>query len=147
MFTGVYEHTVDKKGRTSLPARFRGELDGRAYISVGIDQNLVIYSVPHFEAMAKEIGTYNLADPTARVYRRRMFNKAEMIEVDANGRFLIPTFLRDEFSYGDGDKIIFAGSNDYIEIWTAEEWKRAENEAFHDENVTEDFGRLLNSQR
>lgn len=147
MFTGIYEHTVDKKGRTSMPARFRNELDGRAYISVGIDKNLVIYSVPHFEAMAREIGSFSLADPTARVYRRRMFNKAELVEVDANGRFLIPTFLRDEFNYNDGDKIIFAGSNDYIEIWTAEEWQRAEDEAFHNDEMAHDFAQLINSQR
>ena len=42
MFTGVYEHTIDKKGRTSMPARFRNELGGEAYLSVGIDKNLVM---------------------------------------------------------------------------------------------------------
>ena len=56
MFTGVYEHTIDKKGRTSMPARFRSELGGEAFISVGIDKNLVIYSTEHFNAMAAEIG-------------------------------------------------------------------------------------------
>lgn len=147
MFTGIYEHTIDKKGRTSLPARFRTELQDGAYISVGIDKNLVIYSVPHFEAMAKEIGSFSLADPTARVYRRRMFNKAEMIDVDANGRFMIPSFLRDEMNYQDGDKIVFAGSNDYIEIWSSDEWKRAEDEAFHEASITEDFARLMKTQQ
>ena len=85
MFTGIYEHTIDKKGRTSMPARFRAELGGQAYLSVGIDKNLVIYSTAHFKAMADEISKLSLADPTARVYRRRMFNKAEFIEIDASG--------------------------------------------------------------
>ncbi|MBR6090875.1 MAG: division/cell wall cluster transcriptional repressor MraZ [Anaerolineaceae bacterium] len=146
MFTGIYEHTIDKKGRTSMPARFRNELGGEAYLSVGIDKNLVIYSTAHFNAMAEEIGKLSLADPTARIYRRRMFNKAEFIEIDANGRFLIPQFLRDELSAEAFEKVVFAGSNDYIEIWTAEGWAHAEAEAFHDEAMTANFARLMNAQ-
>ncbi len=144
MFTGIYEHTVDKKGRTSMPARYRAELGSEAYISVGIDRNLVIYSTEHFNAMAREIGSFSLADPTARIYRRRMFNKAELIEIDANGRFIIPSFLRDELGAADGEKVIFAGSNDYIEIWNSAEWQKAEDEAFHDEQMTADFAKLMN---
>ena len=146
MFTGVYEHTIDKKGRTSMPARFRNELGGEAYLSVGIDKNLVIYSTAHFNAMAEEISKLSLADPTARIFRRRMFNKAEYIEIDANGRFVIPPFLRDELSSDLLDKVVFAGSNDYIEIWTAEGWKNAEEEAFHDEAMTANFAMLMNAQ-
>ena len=146
MFTGVYEHTIDKKGRTSMPARFRSELGGEAYLSVGIDKNLVIYSTAHFNAMADEIGRLSLADPTARIYRRRMFNKAEFIEIDANGRFVIPPFLRDELSPEGFEKVVFAGSNDYIEIWTADGWKQAEAEAFHDEAMTSNFAKLMNAQ-
>ncbi len=147
MFTGIYEHTVDKKGRTSLPARFRNELGGGAYITVGLDKNLVIYSISHFQSMAKEIEAYSLADPVARKYRRRMFNKAELIEVDANGRFLIPPYLREEFNFSDGDKIMFAGSNDYIEIWTEAEWKKAEEEAFHDDAIAQDFATMIDAQK
>ena len=129
-----------------MPARFRSELGGEAYISVGIDKNLVIYSKEHFNAMAAEIGKLNLADPLARVYRRRMFNKAEAIEIDANGRFVIPMFLRDELSSEEFEKVVFAGSNDYIEIWTVEGWKKAEEEAFHMEEMTVNFAKLMNTQ-
>ena len=146
MFTGIYEHTIDKKGRTSMPARFRAELGGEAYISVGIDKNLVIYSTAHFKAMAEEIGRLSLADPTARIYRRRMFNKAEFIEIDANGRFIIPQFLREELSPDLFEKVVFAGSNDYIEIWTVDGWENAETEAFHDEAMTANFAKLMNTQ-
>ena len=146
MFTGIYEHTIDKKGRTSMPARFRNELGGEAYLSVGIDKNLVIYSTAHFKAMADEIGSLSLADPTARIYRRRMFNKAECIEIDASGRFVIPPFLREELSEEVLDKVVFAGSNDYIEIWTVQGWQQAEAEAFHDDAMTENFAKLMNRQ-
>ena len=146
MFTGVYEHTIDKKGRTSMPARFRNELGGEAYLSVGIDRNLVIYSTAHFQAMADEISRLSLADPTARIYRRRMFNKAEFIEIDASGRFVIPPYLREELSEEAYDKVVFAGSNDYIEIWTSEGWHHAEEEAFHDETMTANFVTLTNGQ-
>lgn len=143
MFTGIHEHTLDKKGRTSLPARFRTDLSDGAYISVGIDKNLVIYPTQLFEKLGSEISSISLADPIARMYRRRMFNKAEPIEFDANGRFLIPPFLREEFNMQDGDKIIFAGSDDYIELWTSEEWKKAEAEVFHNDQITTEFARLM----
>lgn len=146
MFTGLYEHTVDRKGRTSMPARFRNELGSEAYISVGLDKNLVIYSTEHFNAMASQISTLSLADPTARVFRRRMFNKAEAIEIDANGRFVIPPFLREELSQDGLEKVVFAGSNDYIEIWTAEGWKEAEEKAFHDEEMSAGFANLMHVQ-
>ncbi len=129
-----------------MPARFRSELGSEAYISVGLDKNLVIYSTEHFNAMAAEIGRLSLADPTARIFRRRMFNKAEAIEIDANGRFVIPPFLRDELSSEPFDRVVFAGSNDYIEIWTAEGWEKAEEEAFHDDAMTANFAKLMNSQ-
>lgn len=143
MFTGLYEHTIDKKGRTSLPARYRAELARGAYITVGIDKNLVIYPIEYFERIANELSKFPLADPIARKYRRRIFNKAELIEFDANGRFLIPNFLRDEFQFGDGDKIVFAGSDEYIELWTTEAWEKAETETFDDEETTAQFAQLF----
>lgn len=143
MFTGIHEHTIDKKGRTSLPARYRAELAGGAYITVGIDKNLVIYPVAYFEKLAEELSKFPFADPIARKFRRRIFNKAELIEFDASGRFLIPPYLRDEYQFGDGDKIIFAGSDEYIEIWTAEAWKKAEEETFEDEVTTAQFAQLF----
>lgn len=146
MFTGRYVHLIDKKGRTSMPARFRNELGSEAYISVGLDKNLVIYSVEHFNAMAMEIGKLGLADPTARVFRRRMFNKAELIEIDANGRFVVPPYLRDELSSEALGKVVFAGSNDYIEIWTLEGWEKADEEAFHNEEMTGKFADLMFTQ-
>lgn len=129
-----------------MPARFRSELGSEAYISVGMDRNLVIYSTAHFNAMAAEISSLSLADPTARIYRRRMFNKAELIEIDANGRFMIPSFLREELSAEPLDRVVFAGSNDYIEIWTPEGWKEAEDIAFHDETMTANFAGLMEKQ-
>lgn len=146
MFTGIHEHTVDKKGRTSLPARYRNALIDGAYISVGIEKNLVIYPIALFEGLGKEISAISMTDPIARKYRRRMFAKAELIEFDANGRFLIPPYLREEFDFQDGDKIVFTGSDEYIELWTAEGWKKAEAEAFHDDNVTEEFAKLLSNR-
>ncbi len=146
MFTGVHEHTIDKKGRTSLPARYRAELARGAYITVGIDKNLVIYPIEYFEQLAKELSKFPFADPIARKFRRRIFNKAEFVEFDANGRFLIPNYLRDEFQFGDGDKIIFAGSDEYIEIWTAEGWRQAEEETFEDEATNAQFAQLFDRQ-
>ena len=59
------------------------------------------------------------------------------------GRFLIPNFLRDEFQFGDGDKIVFAGSDEYIELWTTEAWEKAETETFDDEETTAQFAQLF----
>jgi MraZ protein len=120
MFLGQFQHTLDEKGRLTVPARFRELLDGGAYITQGLDQCLVVMTSPSFNHTMENLSAMNMADPNARLLRRVILANAYSIEVDKAGRMLVPQQLR-EYAKLDGDAIV-AGQGDYFEIWSPGAW-------------------------
>ena len=120
MFLGQYQHTLDEKGRLTVPARFRELLDGGAYITQGLDQCLVVMTSPSFNHTIENLSAMNMADPNARLLRRVILANAYSIEVDRAGRMLVPPQLR-EYAKLVGDAIV-AGQGDYFEIWSPDAW-------------------------
>jgi len=121
MFLGRYHHTIDGKGRLTIPARYRELLaaDG-AYLTHGFDQNLNVYPHPIFERISQRVNRLSMTDPSARILRRLMFSNAEMVVLDKPGRILIPQFLREELNL-DSEAVI-VGMGDYFEIWSPDKW-------------------------
>src|SRR5512145_2469661 len=95
MFLGQYQHTIDEKGRLTIPARFRELLDGGAYLTQGLDQCLVVMTSASFAKTLEDLGAMNLADPNARLLRRVILSNAYPLEVDKAGRMLVPQHLRE----------------------------------------------------
>lgn len=122
MFLGEYTHTIDGKGRLTVPAKFRGELAAGLVVTRGLDRNLVVYPMPEWEKLAKEILARPITDQRMRDFRRRVFAGAVDIEPDRQGRILIPPYLR-EFAGINGEAII-AGMFSSLEIWSTEEWAK-----------------------
>ncbi len=120
MFLGQYRHTIDDKGRLTVPARFRDLLANGAYITQGFEQNLMVLTSLGFEAITRRVNLNSITDPTARDLRRLLFSTAAQVEPDSNGRILIPQFLR-ERNQLDGEAVL-VGVGDYFEIWTPEHW-------------------------
>ena len=120
MFLGQYRHTIDDKGRLTIPARFRDLLEEGAYITQGFERNLMVLTSPGFEAMTHQVNRSSITDPTARALKRLLFSTADRVSPDKNGRILIPQFLR-ERNQLDGEAVL-VGVGDYFEIWTPEEW-------------------------
>jgi MraZ protein len=120
MFLGQYEHTIDEKGRLTVPVRYRDLLQEGAYITTGFDSNLMVLTAAHFDKMSARVNQMNLMDPTARQLKRFIFSNAERLEVDKAGRVLIPQYLRDS-AHLNVD-VIVAGVGDYFEIWSTELW-------------------------
>ncbi len=120
MFLGQYQHTLDNKGRLTIPARYRDLLDDGAYLTQGFDRNLMVMTVSAFEALSRKVNSMSITNSRSRLLRRLLFSNGERVEVDKAGRILIPQFLRQSASL-DSDAIV-VGGGDYFEIWSPGHW-------------------------
>ena len=120
MFLGQYQHSLDEKGRLTIPARFRELLDGGAYVTQGLDKCLVVMTSASFARTMADLSAMNMADPNARLLRRVILSNAYPIDVDKAGRMLVPQQLR-EFAGLNGEAIV-AGQGEYFEVWGPAAW-------------------------
>ncbi len=121
MFLGTYAHTLDTKGRMTIPVKYRELVSGGAYITKGFDQNLMVLTEEVFQRLFDRVTNMNMANSTARELRRLMFGNAFAVEVDKSGRILIPQILRTHSSL-DFEAIIL-GNGNYFEIWSPDLWQ------------------------
>lgn len=121
MFLGQYRHNFDTKGRLTIPARFRELLTDGAYITRGLEQNLMVLTAPEFEAITRRMNQTSITDPTARDLKRLLFSTADRVEPDGNGRILIPQYLRE--LAGLDSEAFLVGVGDFFEIWSPEGWE------------------------
>ncbi len=120
MFLGEYEHTIDAKGRMAVPAKFRTQMDHGAVISKGMGTCLSIYTMERWEQKSDELVAGKTSDEL-RDFERRIYPSASEVELDAQGRIIIPAKLR---SYaGLGAEVTIAGVRDHFEIWDRTAWQ------------------------
>ncbi|OGQ91588.1 MAG: division/cell wall cluster transcriptional repressor MraZ [Deltaproteobacteria bacterium RIFOXYA12_FULL_58_15] len=127
MFRGLYEHTIDAKGRTSLPVRFRETLeqssddgDTRLIVTTGIDKCLVAYPVSEWDAFETRLAALSQFDPAVVTLKRIYVAGATDCTIDKHGRLLIPPMLR-EYA-GLSRDVVWAGMVTFIEIWSKDYW-------------------------
>jgi MraZ protein len=120
MFLGEFTHTLDNKGRLTVPAKFRDELASGLVITRGIDRCLSVYPRLVWDELAERISKLPLTQSTARNFGRLMFSGAADFIPDRQGRVLIPQGLR-EYARLNSDAIII-GLYDRLEIWNPEDW-------------------------
>ena len=121
MFLGRYEHTIDEKGRLTIPARYRELLSDGAYVTQGLDHNLIVLPTASFHSMSESVNALSMTDPNARTLRRLIFSSAVQCEIDRAGRILIPQFLRDAIHLDDA--VILVGVGGHFEIWSPRYWE------------------------
>jgi MraZ protein len=120
VFTGEYRHTIDDKGRVAVPARFRGDLAGTAFVSRWIDGCLAIFPKAEWNVLADKVGALQLTDASARNFARFLFSGAVEVELDRQGRTVVPAYLR-EFAALDGEAVV-VGARDHLELWQPQRW-------------------------
>lgn len=120
MFLGEYEHTIDTKGRMAVPARFRAQLDHGAVISKGMGACLSVYTLARWEEKSNELVASKTSDEL-RDFERRIFPSAGEIELDNQGRIVIPVKLR-QYASLEGE-VTIAGVRDHFEIWDRAAWQ------------------------
>ena len=121
MFLGRYAHTLDAKGRLAIPARFREALAEGVVLTRGIDRCLALYPMTAWLPLAEKIDALPISDPDARTFRRMVFAEAVNLDLDAQGRVLVPPDLR---RYAELDReALVVGVNTSIEIWSPARWE------------------------
>ncbi|MGH2531974.1 MAG: division/cell wall cluster transcriptional repressor MraZ [Thermomicrobiales bacterium] len=121
MFLGRYAHTLDAKGRLAIPARFREALTGGVVVTRGIDRCLALYPMDAWTPLAERISALPITDPDARTFRRMVFAEAAHLELDAQGRILLPPDLR---RYAELERDAFVvGVNTSVEVWSPARWE------------------------
>ena len=131
MLIGEYKHTIDSKKRLAIPAKFRQSLGGKAVITKGLENCLVIYTLKEWDRLAKKLEELPSSQADARNFARMMLSGASDAELDKLGRILIPDYLK-TFSCLKKNVAVLGLSNK-IEIWDDEKWeehkKKTETEA------------------
>ena len=120
MFLGQYQHSLDEKGRLTIPAAFRNGLGDGAYVTQGFDRNLMVMTKAYFELVYERLSAMNITDQNTRMVRRLVLSNAYLIEVDKAGRILVPTKLRDLLVLESEAALV--GQGEYFEIWTPSDW-------------------------
>ena len=121
MFIGEYHHSIDPKGRLSLPVRFKSELAGGAVLTRGIDNCLFLWPKNAWTLFVNKIQSLPLTQANPRAFARLMLGCAMEVELDAQGRILIPNYLEDYAKLGK--KAVIIGLNDRLEIWDEDSYK------------------------
>jgi MraZ protein len=116
---GTHSYQLDPKGRISLPARFRDAFADGAVLTLGQDGCLFCFPRAEWEARAVEVHGRPISEAESRAYARMFFGKAEAVDLDGQGRLLIPQRLRAE--------VVVLGVFDRMEIWDRETHERYES--------------------
>lgn len=140
MFMGEYHHSIDNKGRLTIPSKFRLGLDDNFIITRGLDGCLFVYTKPTFNSI---INKYKSLNDTKykRQFMRIFLSGASTIETDKMGRINIPVPLI-EYASLTKDCVII-GVDDRIEIWSEQNWK--EFISSNEDNLSEIADNLFNN--
>lgn len=139
---GEFQHTIDTKGRLTMPARFRELLGEKFIVTRGLDGCLFGYPMDQWEKLEAKLSEMPLAKKDARTFVRFFYSAATECEIDKQGRINIPNSLR---THGALQKnCVVIGVSNRIEIWDESRWNEFSNtseESFDEiaENMI-DFG-------
>lgn len=122
MFMGEYNHTIDAKSRLIIPSKFREILGDEFVITKGLDGCLFVFDNTEWTAFEEKLQKLpSLTNPDVRKFVRFFMAGATAVEVDKQGRILIPTSLKD-FAALEKD-VVLIGVGSRMEIWSKERYE------------------------
>ena len=131
MFMSEYNHTLDTKGRLIIPAKFREVLGEEFVITKGLDGCLFVYAGDDWNAFEQKLTSLPLINKEARQFARFFLAGAATVEVDKQGRILLPAHLR-EFAGLEKD-VVLVGVGSRVEIWSKDKWENMNSDTDMDE--------------
>jgi MraZ protein len=125
MFYGEFKHTLDRKQRIIIPAKFREALKEhyveRFFITRGLDKCLFMFAEDEWKVQEQKFKSMSFTKRESRKFNRLYFSGASEIVPDKQGRILIPSYLKD---YAEIKKEVYIiGVSNRIEIWSHELWE------------------------
>lgn len=120
MFMSQYNHTIDAKGRVFVPAKYRDALGERFVVTKGLDGCLFLYPNEQWEQFAGQLKALPGTKEARQLQRFFLAGAAEM-EIDSQGRILIPAKLREHAALGK--QAVFVGMIARVELWSEERWE------------------------
>ncbi len=125
MFRGSFEHTVDSKGRVSVPSKFRELIaeryEGKLVMAMDFDLCLTVYPLEEWEKIEEKIKSLPMMKQEVKDFMRFFFSSATECEIDKQGRILIPPSHRERA--GINKNVMLVGIMNKIEIWDAKTWE------------------------
>lgn len=119
--TGEFRHTLDDRNRVAVPVRFRTRLERGATLARWLDKCLGLFPQDEWEELAAKLRGLPLTNPAAREFARFMSSGAVEVELDKQGRILVPGYLREYAGLSEGE-VIVVGALNRLEIWAPAAW-------------------------
>lgn len=141
MFIGEYHHTIDEKGRLAVPVKFRSELAQGAVVTRGLDSSLFLFPKEEWDKLATKLAGLPLGQSNSRAFARLMLAGAMDVELDKQGRVILPEYLRQYAALGKS--VVVAGLYTRMEIWDAGKWEEYKKSTEADASrIAEQLGEL-----
>lgn len=140
MYRGLSAVSIDAKGRMAIPARYRGHLQesssGQVIVTIETESPcLLLYPLLEWELIEQKIAALPSYNPSARRIQRLLIGHATELELDAQGRILLPTLLRDYA--GLNNQAMLVGQGKKFEIWSEAQWNDERAASLTDKNSGE----------
>lgn len=130
MLIGEYRHVIDDKNRLSLPAKFRRETGKKVVVTSGLDSCLFIFTMKSWETITERLSSpeSSMLSSDKRSFNRYLLGGAIEVDIDSQGRMLIPEYLTNRAKLGRN--VVIVGVRERAEIWDEARWEayRAEVE-------------------
>lgn len=120
MFLGTYHHSLDNKGRITIPVKYRDKLGPEFVATVGLDDCIALFPMQRFEEESAKLDRLPKSLAPARGYERILHSQAEYMEMDKQGRVILPLHLRR--MAGIEKELVVIGANTRVEIWSKDRW-------------------------
>lgn len=140
MFLGEYRHSVDAKGRVSLPARFRSAMKGSLVVAKGFDNELRVYTTEGYAAFLSQVVTRDEFKGRVREVQRWFAANAKELDLDKAGRLNVPTAYA-EWA-GLTDEAVVIGAADHVELWGPAVWEAYQKKSGNIADLAEEIANL-----
>lgn len=126
MLIGEYRHSLDQKGRISIPAKFKPKFAEGIIVTRGLDNCLFVFPLTEWEKVVEKLIKLPISQKDSRAFTRFLLSGAYEANLDAQGRLLIPEYLR---KYAQlKKKVVIVGLYTRLEIWDENLWKEYERD-------------------